>query len=96
MLALLPTYYDAALSEGTRATYNTHRAAWNKFCVIFGQDRFAPTQQICTIFIIWLSLSQKYLTVRATMTGVKHAWESDGLDISLKGWHVYEKILRGI
>ena len=55
-----------------------------------------PSELQATQFVVWLSQTQQYRSIRNTMSGVKHFWASAGANFDVSSWHVYHQVLKGL
>jgi hypothetical protein len=89
--------YKCALATSTQHQYSAHAKYWITFCAMWGWSPLEPSELHATQFVVWLSQTQQYRSIRNTMTGVKHYWAQMGAtDMHLSTWHVYNQVLKGL
>ena len=94
--ARIAELYKSALARSTQQQYSAHAKYWVTFCVLWGWSPVETSELQATQFVVWLSQTQQYRSIRNTMSGVKHFWASAGANFDVSSWHVYHQVLKGI
>jgi hypothetical protein len=94
--ARIPELFNPALATSTQKQYGAKASYWLSFCALWGWSPNQPTETRAVQFAVWLSQSQKYQSIRHTMTGVKHFWQEHGCAFDFSSWSVYNQVLKGL
>ena len=64
----------------------------------FGLQEYVrlPNEGVVTAFVTYLAETQRFGTVRNTISGLKAVWLADGVHVDFSKWQSYAQVMKGI
>ena len=91
-------YANNVVAESTRRQYGKSWEYYLRFCVAFGLQEYVclPNEGVVTAFATYLAETQRFGTVRNTISGLKAVWLVDGIHVDFSKWQSYAQVMKGI